>query len=133
MNLEITDVKVVPVDEERLKAFASVVFHGCFVVSDIKIIAGENKLFLSMPSKKQKDGTYRDVAHPLNSETRKYIEDQVLAEYHSVMARRGEQHRKPAQPVAEPGSSASESGSSASEPGSSASEPDRPEHTEPPA
>jgi stage V sporulation protein G len=133
MNLEITDVKVVPVDEERLKAFASVVFHGCFVVSDIKIIAGENKLFLSMPSKKQKDGTYRDVAHPLNSETRKYIEDQVLAEYHSVMARRGEQHRKPAQPVAEPGSSASESGSSPSEPGSSASEPDRPEHTEPPA
>jgi len=103
MNLEITDVKVVPVDEERLKAFASVVFNGCFVVSDIKVIAGENKLFLSMPSKKQKDGTYRDVAHPLNSETRKCIEDRVLAEYQAVMARRGEQQRRPPPPPEGPG------------------------------
>jgi stage V sporulation protein G len=106
MNLEITDVKVVPVEEERLKAFASVVFNACFVVSDIKVIAGENKLFLSMPSKKQKDGTYRDVAHPLNSETRKYIEDRVLAEYQSVIARRGEGQRRPAPPPTEPGPAA---------------------------
>jgi stage V sporulation protein G len=106
MSIEITDVKVVPVDEERLKAFASVVLNGCFVVSDIKVIAGENKLFLSMPSKKQKDGTYRDVAHPLNSETRKYIEDKVLAEYQNVLARRQDTNRRgrPATMAEVPGS-----------------------------
>ncbi|HEX9637495.1 MAG TPA: septation regulator SpoVG [Acidobacteriota bacterium] len=108
MNLEITDVKVVPVDEERLKAFASIVFNSCFVVSDIKVIAGESKLFLSMPSKKQKDGTYRDVAHPLNSETRKQIEDRVLAEYRAVMARRGDQPQRRPAPRVEPGPPTSE-------------------------
>ncbi|HET6372125.1 MAG TPA: septation regulator SpoVG [Candidatus Polarisedimenticolia bacterium] len=84
--MEVTDVRVFPVEEEKLKAFVSVIFDDCFVVSDIKIINGNNGLFISMPSKKRKNGTFRDIAHPLNNETRKMIEDKVLAKYREVLA-----------------------------------------------
>lgn len=84
--MEVTDVRVFPVDEEKLKAFVSIIFDDCFVVSDIKIINGNNGLFISMPSKKRKNGTFRDIAHPLNNETRKMIEDRVLARYQEVLA-----------------------------------------------
>ena len=63
--MEITQVRVFPVEEEKLKAFVSVIFDDCFVVSDIKIIQGNSGLFISMPSKKRKNGTFRDIAHPL--------------------------------------------------------------------
>ncbi len=59
--MEITDVKVIPVDDEKLKAFVSIVFDACFVVTDIKIIHGPKGLFVSMPSKKRKDGTFKDI------------------------------------------------------------------------
>ena len=88
--MEITDVRVFPVDEEKLKAFVSIIIDDCFVVSDIKIISGTNGLFISMPSKKRKNGTFRDIAHPLNNETRKRIEDKVLARYREVVGREGE-------------------------------------------
>ncbi len=84
--MEITDVRVFPVEEEKLKAFVSIIIDDCFVVSDIKIISGSNGLFISMPSKKRKNGTFRDIAHPLNNETRKKIEDRVLARYREVLA-----------------------------------------------
>jgi stage V sporulation protein G len=87
--MEITDVRVFPVDEEKLKAFVSIIIDGCFVVSDIKIINGASGLFISMPSKKRKDGSFRDIAHPLNSETRRAIEEKVLARYREQMARGG--------------------------------------------
>ena len=88
--MEITDVRVFPVDEEKLKAFVSIIIDDCFVVSDIKIISGATGLFISMPSKKRKNGTFRDIAHPLNSETRKRIEDAVLARYRETVARGGQ-------------------------------------------
>ena len=81
--MEITDVKVIPVDDEKLKAFVSIVFDQSFVVTDIKVIHGPKGLFVSMPSKKRKDGTFRDIAHPLNSDTRRMMEDQILARYRS--------------------------------------------------
>ena len=84
--MEVTGVRVFPVDEEKLKAFVSVIFDDCFVVSDIKIINGSNGLFISMPSKKRKNGTFRDIAHPLNNETRRMLEDKILARYHEVLA-----------------------------------------------
>ena len=84
--MEITEVRVFPVDEDKLKAFVSIIIDDCFVVSDIKIINGSNGLFISMPSKKRKNGTFRDIAHPLNNETRKRIEDKVLARYKEVLA-----------------------------------------------
>ena len=88
--MEITEVKVFPIQEEKLKAFVSIVFDHCFMVNDIKIIQGRDGLFISMPSRKKKNGEFKDVAHPLNNETRRMIEDKVLAEYDRVLAERGE-------------------------------------------
>jgi stage V sporulation protein G len=87
--MEITDVRVFPVDEEKLKAFVSIIIDDCFVISDIKIISGASGLFISMPSKRRKNGTFRDIAHPLNSETRKRIEEKVLARYREAVNRAG--------------------------------------------
>ena len=88
--MEITEVKVFPIQEEKLKAFVSIVFDHCFMVNDIKIIQGRDGLFISMPSRKKKNGEFKDVAHPLNNETRRMIETKVLAEYERVLAERGE-------------------------------------------
>lgn len=82
--MEITDVRVFPVHEEKLKAFVSIILDDCFVISDIKIINGNSGLFLSMPSKKRKNGSFRDIAHPLNNETRKMIEEKVFAKYNET-------------------------------------------------
>ena len=79
--MEITEIKVFPVDEERLKAYVSIIIDGNFIVRDLKIIKGNTGLFVAMPSKKRKDGTYRDIAHPLNKETRTDIEGRVLDAY----------------------------------------------------
>lgn len=87
--MEITDIRVFPVDEEKLKAFVTVVFDHCFVVSDIKVINGPNGLFISMPSKRRKNGTFKDVAHPLNSETRRMIEEKILSRYEQALAQGG--------------------------------------------
>lgn len=89
--MEITEVKVFPIQEEKLKAFVSIVFDQCFMVNDIKIIQGREGLFISMPSRKKKNGEFKDVAHPLNNETRRMIEEQVLGEYHRVLAERGDE------------------------------------------
>jgi len=87
--MEITQVRVFPVQEDKLKAFISIVLDGCFVVSDIKIIEGTNGLFVSMPSKKRKDGSFRDIAHPLNNETRRKFEEQIISEYREVVEESG--------------------------------------------
>lgn len=84
--MDITDVRVFPVDEEKLKAFVSIIIDDCFVISDIKIISGTSGLFISMPSKKRKNGTFRDIAHPLNNETRRNIENKVLARYRELIS-----------------------------------------------
>jgi stage V sporulation protein G len=73
------------VDEDKLKAFASIIFDDCFVVSDIKVIDGNHGMFISMPSKKRRNGTFRDIAHPLNNETRAMIEERILARYYEMI------------------------------------------------
>lgn len=83
--MEITEVKVFPVREEKLKAFVSIVFDRCFMVNDIKIINGRDGLFISMPSRKKKNGDYKDVAHPLNNETRGRIQARILDEYRQAV------------------------------------------------
>ncbi|MDH4099173.1 MAG: septation regulator SpoVG [Nitrospirota bacterium] len=85
--MEITEVRVYPVDEEKLKAYVTITLDNCFVVRDIKIIKGQEGFFVSMPSRKRKDGTYKDVAHPLNNETRQKIENAILAEYERELAK----------------------------------------------
>jgi len=82
--MEITGVKIYPVGEKKVKAYASIVFDEAFIVRDLKIIDGEGKLFVAMPSKKMKDGSYRDTAHPLNSEMREMIESKVLEAFQNL-------------------------------------------------
>ncbi|MCL4429067.1 MAG: septation regulator SpoVG [Deltaproteobacteria bacterium] len=79
--MQVTEVNVFPVNEEKLKAYVTITFDNCFVVRDLKIISGKDGLFVAMPSKKRKDGTFKDTAHPLNNETRDMIESAVLAAY----------------------------------------------------
>ncbi len=80
--MEITEVRVYPVDDnEKLKAFVTVTFEDVFVVRDLKIINGNNGLFVAMPSKKCRDGSFKDTAHPLTNDFRKTLEDKVLSEY----------------------------------------------------
>jgi len=84
--MEITQVKVFPVEEERLKAYVSIVLDDCFLVSDLKVIQGPNGVFVSMPSKRKKNGEFKDIAHPLNRETRERMEGRILSEYEKVRA-----------------------------------------------
>lgn len=83
--MEISEVKVFPAkDDGRLKAYATVVFDNCFIIRDLKVIEGHKGLFVSMPSRKRKDGTFRDIVHPLNSDTRRMIEQKVIEEFNRV-------------------------------------------------
>lgn len=83
--MRITDVKVFPVNEERLKAYVTITLEDCFVVRDLKIIKGNEGLFVAMPSKKRKDGQFKDIAHPLNAETRADIEKAVFDAYEEAI------------------------------------------------
>lgn len=88
--MEITEVKVFPVNEDRLKAYVTITFENCFVVRDLKVIMGNGGLFVAMPSKKRKDGQFKDIAHPLNQETREHIEQKVFDAYKSELEQMGE-------------------------------------------
>ena len=80
--MEITDVRVRRVAKEgKMKAVVSITIDNEFVIHDIKVIEGEKGLFIAMPSRKSSDGEYRDIAHPINSDTRRKIQDLVLARY----------------------------------------------------
>jgi len=80
--MNITEVKVYPAKENgRLKAYATIVFEDCFIVRDLKVINGHKGLFVSMPSRRRKDGSFRDIVHPLNTDMRKQIEEYVIKEY----------------------------------------------------
>ena len=86
--MEVTEVKVFPVDEERLKAYVTVTFDNAFIVRDVKVIRGNTGLFVAMPSRKRKDGSFRDIAHPLNNEAREKIEGVILKEYENELTRK---------------------------------------------
>jgi stage V sporulation protein G len=79
--MDITEVRIFPVGEEKLKAYVTITLDGCFVIRDLKVIHGNTGLFVAMPAKRRKDGTFKDIAHPLNSETRERMERLILAEY----------------------------------------------------
>ena len=90
--MNITDVRVRKVSEEgKMKAVISITFDDEFVVHDIKIIEGQNGPFIAMPSRKMGEGDFRDIAHPLNWETRNKIKDAIFAEYEKVLAEQPEQ------------------------------------------
>lgn len=81
--MEVTDVRLRRVNTEgRMRAIASITLDQEFVVHDIRVIDGNNGLFVAMPSKRTPDGEFRDIAHPINANTRAKIQDAVLEEYH---------------------------------------------------
>ena len=83
--MEITGIRVQLWDDERLKGFVNVTFDDCFIVRGMKIIEGDDGYFIAMPSRKRADGTYRDIAHPLNGKMRRRIEEQVLQAFLTEM------------------------------------------------
>ena len=88
--MEITEVRIFLRDnagkpEEKLKAFATVTFDNAFVVRSLRIVSGDKGLFVAMPSRKLPDGTRRDIAHPINAQTREYVEKKVLEGYEAKL------------------------------------------------
>ncbi|MCI8880895.1 MAG: septation regulator SpoVG [Clostridiaceae bacterium] len=84
--MEITDIKFRHLQEVgRLKALVSVTFDNVFAVHDIKIIDGQDRLFLAMPSRRMPDGKYRDIVHPIGPELREELEKKVITAYHDTI------------------------------------------------
>ncbi len=83
--MEITEIKVFPANEGRLKGYATMVFDNCLIVRDMKIIQSDEGYFVSMPSRRKKDGSFKDIVHPLNGDTRDLIEKKVIEEYKKVV------------------------------------------------
>ena len=82
----ITDIRVRNINSEgRMKAVVSVTFDNAFVVHDIKVIEGQDKLFIAMPSRKTPDGEFKDIAHPINAETRELLLSQILEKYQEAL------------------------------------------------
>ena len=83
--MQITDVRIRKIAAEgKMKAIVSVTFDNEFVVHDIKVIEGQNGLFIAMPSRKTPDGEFKDIAHPINTQTRERIQNAILEEYAKV-------------------------------------------------
>ncbi len=90
--MQITDVRVRKIEKEgKMKGIVSITFDNEFVIHDIKVIEGEKGLFIAMPSRKTADGEYRDIAHPINSETRDMIQSVILAKYEDAVREEGAQ------------------------------------------
>ena len=96
--MNITDVRERRVAKEgKMKAVVSITIDEEFVVHDIKVIEGEKGLFIAMPSRKATDGEYRDIAHPINSETREKIQGIILQKYEQVLAEEPVEAEQPAE------------------------------------
>jgi stage V sporulation protein G len=87
--VDITEVRVVLKNETKLKAFASITLDDCFVIRGLKIISGAQGYFVSMPSRRRNNGTFQDLAHPINNEMRKKIEDSVLDAFETELNKIG--------------------------------------------
>jgi len=86
-TLEISEIRITLRDDNKLKGFASITLDNAFVVRGLKIIDGASGLFIAMPSRKRKDGTFQDIAHPINMSTREWLETQVIAAYRQEIQR----------------------------------------------
>lgn len=87
MTISDVRIRIVTNDSSKLRAVASITIDECFVVHDVKIIDGADGFFVAMPSRKAADGEYKDICHPLNSETRRAIADAVLDAYKTELAK----------------------------------------------
>jgi stage V sporulation protein G len=83
--MDITDIRIRKVNADgKLKAYVTVTFDESFVVHNVKVIEGENGIFIAMPSRRTKNGEYKDVAHPINTEFRGVLQDRILEEYNKI-------------------------------------------------
>ncbi|NIR50372.1 septation protein SpoVG [candidate division KSB1 bacterium] len=87
--MEITEINISLRNEDKLKAFVNVTFDDEFVVRGMKVIRGSSGYFISMPSRKMPDGSYRDIAHPIRNEFRQYVEKEILEEYRTELEKEG--------------------------------------------
>ncbi len=85
--MKITEININIRDEDKLKAFVNITFEDVFVVRGLKVIQGKNGLFVCMPSRKMMDGTYKDIAHPIDNEFRQVMETKILAEYNDLRSK----------------------------------------------
>ena len=89
--VEITDIRIRKINTEgKMKGVVSVTFDNSFVVHDIKIIESQDKLFIAMPSRKTPDGEFKDIAHPINSETREMLQKAILEKYETTLIQENE-------------------------------------------
>ena len=90
--MDISEIRITLRDDNKLKGFASITLDNAFVIRGLKVIEGSSGLFIAMPSRKRKDGTFQDIAHPINMGTREWMENQVIAAYREEIQRveRGE-------------------------------------------
>ena len=79
--MKITEIRVALREDEKLKAFVSMTLDDCFVIRGLKVIRGNKGLFVAMPSRKKPDGTFQDLAHPINTDTRDWMEGEILEKY----------------------------------------------------
>ncbi len=86
--MEITEISVTIREEDKLKAFVNITFDGEFVIRGLKIIRGVSRYFISMPSRRMPDGTFRDIAHPIKIEFREKLEKQILDEYFRIIGKK---------------------------------------------
>ena len=85
--MQITDIRIKKITTEgKMKAIVSVTFDDAFVVHDIKIIEGQDKLFTAMPSRKTPDNEFKDIAHPINAAMRELLEGEILKKYEELLA-----------------------------------------------
>ena len=85
MKITSVNVRITEKENSRMKGIASIIIDDCFAVHDIRIIEGNEGLFIAMPSRKTPTGTYRDIAHPINSGTRERIQSTILARYQQAL------------------------------------------------
>jgi stage V sporulation protein G len=85
--MQITEITIHPTNEDLVGAYVTIVFDNCFAVDDIRVIKAHTGLFVSMPNKKQRDGTHRQLAYPADAETRMMIQQVILAEYEKIVGK----------------------------------------------
>jgi stage V sporulation protein G len=90
--LEITEIRITLRDDDKLRGFASITLDNCFVVRGLKVIEGSSGMFVAMPNRRRKDGSFQDIAHPINMSTREWMESQIIAAFKEELGRveRGE-------------------------------------------
>jgi stage V sporulation protein G len=87
VGVKITEIRITLRDDNKLKGFASITLDDSFVIRGLKIIEGASGPFIAMPSRKRKDGTFQDIAHPINMETREWMEAEIIAAYKQEVQR----------------------------------------------